>query len=937
MLHAKSAAHESGEYQAVSLEGGVACEAEVAAGSGGGVEGAPMEGLSNRRRGAGAVHYGLRVNPDLADLLERVGMDKCFVRGEGSLLYDAEGNAYLDAVAGYGAVPFGHNSDSVWQAVNELQRSREPCMVQPSLLAGAGELAEALLRIAPPGLRHVTFANSGTEAVEAAIKACRMASGRLGILSTENGFHGKTLGSLSATGRPFFQEGSGAPARGFRRIPFGDLDALEDELAQHGSELAAFIVEPIQGEGGVIEAPAGYLRGARKLCDKRGVLLIVDEIQTGLGRTGALFACLDEGVTPDVLTVAKALGGGLVPVAACILAPGAYSRSFALRHSSTFAGNALAMRVGLRVVERLSSGRENLLEQVARRGMYLKRGLSAVRLEHPSVIRDVRGRGLMLGVELAADPSAIRDGSGGFAAALAASDGLAPFAASYLLNACRLRVAPTLNGGNVLRVQPPLTVSREECDWIIRSFGQLAGLLAARRSDQLVSHLVRRPERAHVATVVRLSDARVRSQAPLAEEGRFAFVAHMLDGASITEFDRSLSSLRPSELDDLSTCLEPLAGAFFASRVRIESITGQTATGDFIVIPKTAEQLLRLSHEEAFDEVAAAVQLGKERGALIVGLGGYTSVVAQNLRALLRLGVSLTTGNSYTVVSAVDAAMAAARITERRLEQTRAAIVGGGGSIGSALAGLLAERVASLALVAREGDAASVRSREAVVLARMMRHLARHQLAGGYLGPGTLGAEMARLEVAQELGRSDERFGLNERTERKILEAVRGLPIRWTTDLEATVCESDQIFLVTSSPKELVHSRMVRSGSVVCDLSRPPNVSPDLANRDDVIVIDGGIVEVPGQPDLGFHFGLSRGHAFACMAETMMLALEHRYEHTSLGRDLREDTLALLRGLATKHGFRLAELRSRGRPLSVSLFREAAGTCSSPSPLRAAQ
>jgi acetylornithine/succinyldiaminopimelate/putrescine aminotransferase/predicted amino acid dehydrogenase len=861
--------------------------------------------------------YAQFVNPHLAELLERLALDKCFVSAEGHVLVDAEGGRYLDAVSGYGAVPFGHNPDWVWQAVQDFAQRREPCMVQPSLLPGAGELAEALIRHAPPGMRYATFGSSGTEAVEAAIKACRIATGKLGILSTENGFHGKTLGALSATGRPFFQEGCGAPAAGFRFVPYGDADALEEELREHGDETAAFIVEPIQGEGGVVEPPAGYIGLARRICDRHGVLLIVDEIQTGLGRTGALFACQSEGVTPDALTLAKALGGGLVPVSACLLSARAWTKEFAAKHSSTFGGNALAMRVGLRVVERLASEEHGILENVVRQGSYLKRGLRALQREHGSVIREVRGRGLMLGVELGVDPSFMERGVGALMALL--GEHLPAVAASYLLNVGGVRVAPTLNGGSVLRVQPPLTVTRDECDWIIRAFQQLAQVMGSGRSDSLVAHLV--GQRAAATPAARASRVRDAAAETSEAEGHFAFIVHMLDPRSLVEFDRSLGGLSASEVDDLSRRFDGAAKPFHASSVRIQSASGQVAVGDFIAIPKTATQLLALSPDEALDEVAEAVRMGKERGARIVGLGGYTSVVAQNLRALLKIGVPLTTGNSYTVVSAVDAAMEAARVTGRPLENERAVIVGGAGSIGSALASLLAERVASLVLVGRENDAVSMRSRYAIILARMVRHMARRRAQGAALSAGSLADQLARLQCGDELGQSDGRLRLSEAAEQRLLAQTRDLPVRFSTDLPGSVGEADLVFLATSSPEPLIRSEMVRPGTVVCDLSRPANVSDDLFRRGDVLVIDGGIVAVPGRPDLGFHFGLASGHAYACMAETMMLALEHRYENTSLGRDLQEDTLAALRSFAVKHGFRLAELRSRQRPVDISAWR----------------
>lgn len=895
-----------------------------------------------------AAHYYARfVNPHLSDLLARLRLDVCFVRGEGHWLYDADGNRYLDAVSGYGAVPFGHNPDCIWEAIRAFDQMREPCMAQPSLLPGAGALAETLLRDAPQGMRSVVFGNSGAEAIETAIKACRMATGKLGIISTENGFHGKTLGALSATGRPYFQEGSGAPVSGFRRVPYGDADALEDVLRECASDTAAFIVEPIQGEGGVIEPPAGYLRVARRLCDRHGVQLIVDEVQTGLGRTGVLFACLSEGIVPDVITLAKALGGGIFPVSACLLSERAYCRDFALRHSSTFAGNALGMRIGLKVLERLKADDGALLENVVRQGSYLKRGLKAIQHEYSSTIREVRGRGLMLGVELGTDRSMLERGVGSFMALF--GDSLAVFAASYLLNECRVRVAPTMNGSHVLRVQPPLTVTREECDVILGAFRQLASVVAQGQSDRLLSPLFgpRRtvpstrsdesrpgsnesdhsadsgvhpvsPSDSGVYKVCRAIDSEGTQQSP---EGRFAFILHLLDSKSLADFDGSLGRLDRAALDELMARFNIEAKPRVASTVRIQSATGQAAVGDFVILTKTAAQLLRLSPEDALEEVMAAVRLGKERGAKIVGLGGYTSVVAQNLRGLLKGGVALTTGNSYTVVSAIDAALAAAQITGRRLENNRAAIVGGGGSIGSALASLVAERVASLVLVGRS-DSPGGRDRYAVVLGRMIRHLARRRREGAVFEPGCLAEGLSRVPCGDELAESNGRLQLTGCAEQRLLDEVAHLPIRWTTALGPAVAESDLIFVATSSPEALIRSEMVNPGTVICDLSRPANVSPDISLRRDVLVIDGGIVEVPGRPNLGFHFGLAPGLAYACMAETMMLALERHYEHTSLGRDLQEATLDRFRTLADKHGFRLAELRARQRPLDVSMWRD---------------
>ncbi|HYG57029.1 MAG TPA: aminotransferase class III-fold pyridoxal phosphate-dependent enzyme, partial [Symbiobacteriaceae bacterium] len=224
------------------------------------------------------------VNPYLGQLLESINLDKRFVRGEGVYLYDAEGRQYIDFVAAYGALPFGFNPSEIWQAMNDVHAAMEPSFVQPSALEAAGELAERLIAVAPAGMRYVTFTNSGAEAVEAAFKLARAATGRLGIVSTSNSFHGKTLAALSATNRTSYQQAFGAPLEHFYKVPFGQIEALEQLFAEKGSEIAAFIMEPIQGEGGIVVPPAGYMAAARELCHRYGALFMLDEIQAGLGR-----------------------------------------------------------------------------------------------------------------------------------------------------------------------------------------------------------------------------------------------------------------------------------------------------------------------------------------------------------------------------------------------------------------------------------------------------------------------------------------------------------------------------------------------------------------------------------------------------------------------------------------------------------------------------
>jgi acetylornithine/succinyldiaminopimelate/putrescine aminotransferase len=250
------------------------------------------------------------LNPTLVEIFETFKIDKRYIKGAGSYLWDDQGNRYLDFIAQYGAIPFGYNPQYIWDAVDEVRENQIPSFVQPSLPVEALRLANLLAQYTPGELCYCTFCQSGTEAVEAAIKLARSSTGKEYIISTQNSFHGKTFGSLSATGKNSYQKPFFAPAPGFMSIPFNDIGTLEKLLKSSSDSIAAFIVEPIQGEGGIIVAQPGYLAAAQDLCRKHNVIFIVDEIQTGLGRTGRLFACDHEGVEPDILVLAKALGGG---------------------------------------------------------------------------------------------------------------------------------------------------------------------------------------------------------------------------------------------------------------------------------------------------------------------------------------------------------------------------------------------------------------------------------------------------------------------------------------------------------------------------------------------------------------------------------------------------------------------------------------------------
>ncbi|REJ37329.1 MAG: aminotransferase III [Bacillota bacterium] len=892
------------------------------------------------------------VNPYLGELLEKVRLNKRFVRGEGAWLWDSEGRRYLDFIAAYGALPFGYNPPEIWEALLAARAAGEPSFVQPSYLDAAGELARRLIELAPAGLRYVTFTNSGAEAVEAALKLARAATGRERILAARNSFHGKTLGALSATGRPAYQDAFHVPFPGFDFVPYGDVNAVAEALAARPGQYAAVILEPIQGEGGIVVPPPGYLAAVKELCREHGALLILDEVQTGLGRTGTLFRCQAEGVSPDVMTLAKALGGGLVPIGAVLSTAEAYTEAFATKHSSTFAGNALACRAGLAALDLLTRDDGRLLKEVDRLGRLLKAGLEELQRRYPRVIREVRGVGFMLGVDFGIDEDTFGASAGAMIGVMASQELLTPVIASYLLNRTGLRVAPTLNGNSVIRIEPPLIVDEAQCRMALEAFEQLCAVLDAGNTGELLAHLVDRgtsvPPPVPAATngvkaepagvtVVRESAAGRDEQGlgngaapagavpegsaarPDEEEGRFAFLVHPLDLRNYTEFDRSLSPYTAEELHRLSERFNSLVKPFVIGATRIVSRTGQRAYGEFVVVPRTTRQLVDGPRKENLAVVAAAVELARDRGARIVGLGAYTAIVSRSGKALTDLGVALTTGNSYTVVAAIEALLEASARLGADLSRSTAAVVGATGSIGRGTALLLAPEVRRLVLIGNPRSGAKAYERLQAVAGEVARWVLAERERGREFAPGTLadwilqrpelpGAQASQEAMAAAMGQ---------------LLARPDCPILLTTDVEAGLAEGEMVVIATSTADEFITPGMLRPGAVVCDMSRPPNVSRQVEKeRPDVLVLDGGVIEVPGRPWFGWDFGYEQGLAYACMSETMMLALEKDYRHTSLGSDLTPESMLRMQQLAQRHGFKLAGLRSFDRPVTEARWQE---------------
>src|SRR4051794_2962247 len=411
------------------------------------------------------------MNPQFVRVLRTIGFDREWAGATMQYIVDAEGERYLDMLGGFGMFNVGRNNPRVRAVLEEALALDLPNSVQLGLSPLPSLLAERLLELAPPSLGRVLFCNSGTEAVEAALKLGRAATGRQRVVSAAHGFHGLTLGSLSLNGNAEFVDRFGPLLPGFEQVPFDDLDAVARALARE--DVAMFVVEPVQGKGCNLPSP-GYLEGAQELCRRHGTLFCVDEVQTGLGRTGRMFASEHWGLEPDVMPVAKSLSGGYIPVGACLFRREVFDRVFdsmenALSHGSTFAPNDIAMAAGLATLHELEQ--ERLVERSERLGrLLLERTLPLV--ERFGVVKDVRGLGLMWAIEFAEPPG----GSRTWRMLERVQPGIfAQLVIGPLFHEHRVLSQVAGHNLNVIKVLPPLCISEHDIE---RFVGALEDVVA---------------------------------------------------------------------------------------------------------------------------------------------------------------------------------------------------------------------------------------------------------------------------------------------------------------------------------------------------------------------------------------------------------------------------------------------------------------------------
>lgn len=815
--------------------------------------------LSNSSRAREPENIGSHFKPRLNQLLSTLRIDVSYERGQGDHLYYRDNAGHqvevLDLVGGYGSLLFGHAHPALVTEAERLLASGRPMHTQGSRRDYAAQLARELSRRAK-GDYCAVFGNSGAEAVEAAMKHAILETGSRTFIVLERGFHGKTLGALQLTANPQYREPFALPGLNVLRVPANNVEQLEAAFAEV-ADLAGFIFEPIQGEGGVWPVEPEFAQRAAQLCAEHHVPLIADECQTGLGRTGNFLACEPLGIQPDYIILSKALGGGLAKISALLVQRKRYLDEFDLKHTSTYAEDDFSCAIALKTLELID---DSLLATCREKGERLLAGLGRLAAKFPSVVAAVRGRGLMIGLSF----RPLSKSRSFFLRFLSSQDDLGYVIMGHLLNVHRIRIAPTLSDRFTLRLEPSALISTGEMD---RFLGAMESVCACLASDDALgftrfltdgiaisatAHGLARSDEKFIA----YDEPRFRERQRHSPRVKVAWLCHLIDADDVLSLEPPFADLTFQEREDYMQHIVSRGSPVVMSAVDIRSITGNEVRLYPILLPFTSSWVKRLLDGGHLAMPQALVQKGialaRSLDCQMVSLGQYTSIVTHNGTRAVSNGIGITSGNSYAIALAIQAIERAHRETGRVPSEAVLVVAGAAGNIGRTCAEILAPRYQRTIL----------------------------------LGSNRPGSWQRLREFS-----------------RRIPNAIT------TTDLDL-VREGHTVVASLNAVGAPLASDHFSRNAIVCDLSVPSSLRPEVtAERLDLLIIKGGIVSLPFGEDLEIiGFPLPRGQTYGCMAEAMLLGFEGVRDSTFTGT-LTAEHVVRVTAMAARHGFELADYK----------------------------
>ncbi|TKJ73224.1 MULTISPECIES: aminotransferase class III-fold pyridoxal phosphate-dependent enzyme [unclassified Pseudomonas] len=848
----------------------------------------------------------MNLQPYRQSMLKKFKLDLDIVRSKGCYHYDAQGKKILDGVAQYGALPFGHNSSELNAiAIDYLQREC-PNFIQPFVAASTQQLADRLIQVAGANYEQVVFTNTGTETVEAALKLSRLKTGRRAVLSAKNSFHGKTYAALSATGSKRYSNPDIVDGENYSKVQYNDLAALQAALETR--RFSAFIVEPIQGEGGMTPAETNYLVEAQRLCRVYGTLLVLDEIQTGLGRSGAVFAAHRFGVEPDLILLSKALGGGIIPIGAMIIKRGVYSAEFDSKHSSTFANGGLACAVGLAVINSLMCEQSALLEHVRECEAIISQRLALLADKYTSFTYS--GLGLMYALHFS-DPAT----QGNYIVSYAQkSDLMSLLICGYLVHVKGIFCMPLLNDAErgSIRFQPALTISKSELKRFLGAFEEVCEILQNKRYDKLMGFLVGYVPAASDAPVKgnAKKKPRPRPLSPQPVKGDHVQFAFLLHSTSAEDICRGL----PEAVIEYFTEAQKLALAhWFFSFGQIEnspevvfefsmaSPHGRVVNGAMIYSPISPQAMLKLSRADKADLLKKYLQKAQDVGAVVVGLGAYTSVISKGGLDIADAPFRLTTGNSLTAISSCNLIR---EVFGPSALRKRLMIFGARGSVGRVALMDLCQFFGKIDIV---GSMSSTVEEQYINLrGALIEVLLRVECLSDESAAGKFWGVCRNLDLEQALLHCPaEQVPVLMQS---IMDAGTASGVQFFEvhiGLEHTVIaqDIDCVYSATSEGKPFIAADVFPKTCKIFDVARPFDVLREGGARE---VYEGGLVTLPDAQAMLSDcniIGCEPGVSLACLSETILLSMENVSSSYSIGKEIAYDEAKEVGELAARHGF----------------------------------
>lgn len=770
--------------------------------------------------------------------------------------------------------------------------------------------------------------SNGIDESLASLEACyrRLESTRPTLLALKRGYHGKTTGALQLTygeayRDPFSRLGPqslfvdpknhrsliDAIAASSIQIPMLEFEGEAAQLKERSfANVTAMFCEPLQGEGGIRPIESEFLKQCESICQAENIPFVLDEIQSGMGRTGTFLYCEQLGINPDIVLLSKSLGGGLCKLSTTSIKCSIYDPDFDEVHSSTFAEDDLSAGVALAALDLIQNTEAMNLAKTA--GQYLKKGLLELKSDYPEIVDDVRGEGLFLG--FAIKPK--QDSASFVIRFLSQADKLGYVIAGYLLHEHDIRIGTTLSDTHVLRIEPSLYITEQQSDLIISSLRHVCEILKKANAYELSKYLVGK-EKLDSERIIDFSQTNCGTY-PSYEQGlpTVTFVATPASASHVMDSDISLKLFSNNEVVQLLAQIVEVLGPVETETRTIASITGKKINFRMLILmydPVFISARLASGYlQDILENICTVQEDSEERHHTVLGLGSYTSIVSQNGLALTSDSISLTTGNALTVGMGARAILKTANEKHINMGDAVMAVLGAGGNIGSVYSEVLADEVPKLVLIGREN-----RLEKLYQTAIEIYRQAHLSIIENRVGKNSIADQLSENQIYQEWKTFSDGSDASYRdlAERLWCDSSSEAPVVVTSDMYA-LKQANLILTCSNAPKPIVKPEMLgKHETVICDVSVPQDVDDSVAYElDNVELIRGGLVRLPRNPEILWMGNqcLGSGVSYACMAETMLLGLEGQKEHGSYGKISKQEVKRIL-DIADIHGFELAKIK----------------------------